>query len=308
MTGLTRELALFAVQNPSPAVPLAVRDLIRTRLADAAGLAVANASGPSVELTVRTLTGFSNSEEVGLLGRSERLGLCDAPIVTATAIFTGWQVLARESSESLSFDHDWLDGPIIAAALAVGEYTGAKWGEVLDSLLLATEVGLRVEWAMSPAFSNTGWIPGAVAARLGAAVAAGRLLNLNMEQMISALGIAATQAAGVHAAGTSLAGPAIAGKAAGDGVEAAVLALIGFTGPAAPIEGRRGLLEVLARGSNDHQSIMTELGVKWRVSELAGRDGQTRWLGDAHIADTAFDLQDHMGVADLLAASRGSNA
>ena len=307
MTALTRDLAFFALQNHSQDVPLVVRDLIRTRVAEAAGLAVANTPKPPADLMLRTLTGFSNSEEVGVLGRTERLGLCDAPIVTAVAILSGWQDLAFNSSALVDIDRGWPDGPIIAAALAVGEYTGATWGEVLDSLVLAIEIGLRIEGAMSPAFLTTGWIAGAVAARLGAAIVSGRLLNLNVEQMVSALGLAATQVAGVLEAETSPINSTVLGKAAGDGVEAAVLAQIGFDGPAAPIEGRRGLLEVLARGANDHQSIMVELGVKWRVSELTERGGRMGWLGDARSSDKAFNMQDQMDVSLLLAGSTHSN-
>jgi 2-methylcitrate dehydratase PrpD len=54
-------------------------------------------------------------------------------------------------------------------------------------------------------------------------------------------GVCATQAAGLRAAAGTDAGPLQAGKAAFNAVEAALLARAGFTGPAEPLDGRRGL-------------------------------------------------------------------
>jgi len=305
VSGLTRELALFAIQVPVPSVPLPVRDLIRGRLAQAAGLAAAHAAQPSPEALVRTLAAFSNSDQVGLLGRRERLGLCDAPVVTASAVWSGWQSLCREDGGLQASNEAWPDGPVAAAALAVGEYTNADGVEVLNAVLLGTEIGLRVEWAMSAAYAVSGWTVGAVASRLGAAVAAGRLLGLNADQMVSALGLAATEVAGLADAATSPAGAVTVGKAAGDGVEAAVLALEGFHGPAAPLEGRRGLLAILTPGLPDLQSITRALGSTWRVSELTDRDGRTGWLGDGHTAQVALELLNHKDMTSLLEASHG---
>jgi 2-methylcitrate dehydratase PrpD len=57
----------------------------------------------------------------------------------------------------------------------------------------------------------------------------------------STVGVCATQAAGLRAAVGTEAGPLQAGKAAFNAVEAALLAREGFTGPAEPLDGRRGL-------------------------------------------------------------------
>lgn len=86
-----------------------------------------------------------------------------------------------------------------------------------------------------------GWSSGTVAAGVGAAVTAGLLLEVTPPQLRAALGIAATQAAGLAAAEATPAFALQAGKAAFNGVEAALLARAGFTAPADPLDGRRGL-------------------------------------------------------------------
>ena len=86
-----------------------------------------------------------------------------------------------------------------------------------------------------------GWSSGTVAAVVGAGVTSGLLLGLDEPQLRAVIGICATQAAGLRAAAGTDAFPLQVGKAAFNGVEAAVLARAGFTAPAEPLDGRRGL-------------------------------------------------------------------
>ena len=86
-----------------------------------------------------------------------------------------------------------------------------------------------------------GWSAGTVAAVIGTGVTAGRLLGLTEPRLRAALGICATQAAGLASAAGTDAFALQVGKAAFNGVEAALLAGAGFTGPAEPLDGRRGL-------------------------------------------------------------------
>jgi len=80
-----------------------------------------------------------------------------------------------------------------------------------------------------------------VAGAVGAGLAAGVMLRLPDDRLRAALGVCATQAAGLRAAAGTEAGPLQAGKAAFNAVEAALLAREGFTAPAEPLDGRRGL-------------------------------------------------------------------
>jgi len=86
-----------------------------------------------------------------------------------------------------------------------------------------------------------GWSSGTAAAAVGAGVTSGLLLGLSEPQLRAVIGICATQAAGLRAAAGTDAFPLQVGKAAFNGVEAAVLAQAGFTAPAEPLDGRRGL-------------------------------------------------------------------
>lgn len=303
MTGVTQTLARFAVEHPHTAIPVATRNVMLRRFAGVVAAATAGSGQYGPDLIRRTLARFSNDKQVSLLGRPERLGLCDAPVVTAAAIYA-----ARHALDELPGDN-WADGCVMAAALATAEYTGARGTDLLDAVVIGTELGLRVERGMSPAFANAGWAPGGVAARLGAAAAAGRLLALDLGQMVSALGLAATQAAGFASSSMTQAGTVAAGKAAGDGVEAALLAGAGFNGPAAPIEGRRGLAEVLTPIGHDVPSMTDALGDAWLADALPDDGGlvQPPPCSRAAVA-IALEIDEQDGVERLLAASRDDSA
>jgi hypothetical protein len=113
--------------------------------------------------------------------------------------------------------------PAIAVTAAVSAGLGAA--AIIESGL--------AEWG--------GWSSGTVAAAVGAGVTSGLLLGLSEPQLRAVIGICATQAAGLRAAAGTDAFPLQVGKAAFNGVEAAVLAQAGFTAPAEPLDGRRGL-------------------------------------------------------------------
>src|SRR4030095_13999099 len=84
--------------------------------------------------------------------------------------------------------------------------------------------------------------PTGTAATFGAAAAAGSLLGLNAEQMLDALGTAGTQAAGLWEfnADGAMSKHLHPGKAAFNGMLAADLARLGFTGARRILEGERG--------------------------------------------------------------------
>jgi hypothetical protein len=134
---------------------------------------------------------------------------------------------------------------VCAAATAATAATGAT--VIDDDLVAAVAAGGRAAGLVASRLAGiTGWSVPAIAAVIGATVAAGVLLCLPEDQLRHALGIAATQAAGLRAADATDAGPLQAGKAAFNAVEAAFLAQAGFTSSRDPLAGRRGLLALLA--------------------------------------------------------------
>src|SRR5262249_60650516 len=102
----------------------------------------------------------------------------------------------------------------------------------------------------------------APAGTLGAAAAASRLLALDPERTVWALGAAVTQAAGLREMFGSMCKSLHVGKAASNGLLAALLAREGYTSAPTPIEGRRGFGAVLSTRF-DADELLGGLGQCW---------------------------------------------
>jgi 2-methylcitrate dehydratase PrpD len=114
------------------------------------------------------------------------------------------QVNAVASDAAASDDSDLRNivhaGTTLAATtLAVAERTSATGEEVLAAIVLGYEAAGRIGDAITPGFRNQGF-HGCLVAIFAGAVAAGRLLGLDMPQMTQAIALSATSIGGLAAA------------------------------------------------------------------------------------------------------------
>src|SRR5262249_31078469 len=120
---------------------------------------------------------------------------------------------------------------VFSAALAVAEHVGASGKAFIAAAVVGFEVAARLAMAVRPKeHYGRGFHPTATCGTFGAAVSAAKLLDLNEPQLLSALGIAGSQAAGsmeflTDGAWTKRLHP---GWAAFAGIHAASLAREGF--------------------------------------------------------------------------------
>jgi 2-methylcitrate dehydratase PrpD len=158
-------------------------------------------------------------------------------------------------------------GPVAAAALALAEKRPTSGADFLLAFALGIEMTCRLSKAISvpPAKGTVAWSQTGIAAGIGAAVAAAKLLNLDAKRLQYAIGIALSQAAGfrvMHATMVSSFMPAHGGQT---GLRAALLAERSFTASPAALEGKYGFLEVfgqhahlpyLADGLGEHFEVL----------------------------------------------------
>ena len=145
---------------------------------------------------------------------------------------------ASENPKTAPVHHAWL--AVFAAGLALsGSPERLPAGMTVRA---AVDAGMSAAALVETGLDDWGgWSPGTVAATIGAGVTAGLLLGLTGPRLRAVIGICATQASGLAAAEGTQALALQVGKAAFNGVEAAMLARAGFTAPAEPLDGRRGL-------------------------------------------------------------------
>jgi 2-methylcitrate dehydratase len=135
---------------------------------------------------------------------------------------------------------------LIAAPLALCESEGLSGKDLILATIIAYEIEMRLCEIGRPGVREYGWHHATLSA-FAAPIAAGRVLNLTPEQMVSAIGISASR--------TFCPGAVTAGKltnmkntvdpwAGRTGVESALLAREGFSGPEHIIDGKEGLFAV----------------------------------------------------------------
>jgi len=157
---------------------------------------------------------------------------------------------------------------VVPVALLLGRSLDAGSERMLRAVLAGYEAMLRVGEALGPAhyriFHNT-----ATAGVFGAAAAAASLLDLSEDAWVWAFGNAGTQAAGLWEFNedASMSKHLHAGHAAQAGLRAALLARVGFTGPAAILEGPRGFFRGLCPDARPERVLESAEG--WKLPETS---------------------------------------
>ena len=220
-------------------LPVAGVELVRNAFLDCLGCMLAGAGtedAAPVERWVGTLGGGSDCVVVGSSLRS--------PAALA-ALANGTSAHALDLDDfSPTMMHPSVC--LVPAVLALGEREHASGREMMTAYAAGFEAMARLCRALNPEHYARGWHSTATAGVIGAAVAAGRLLQLTPAQMTTAIAIAASWAGGLRDNFGSAVKPLHAGSAAMHGIAAAELAAEGLTAAAQILDGERGYLAVLA--------------------------------------------------------------
>jgi 2-methylcitrate dehydratase PrpD len=154
---------------------------------------------------------------------------------------------------------------VVPAALAVAEQRGASGRDFLTAVVLGYEVAIRVGESVGKTHYFH-WHNTSTCGVYGAAAAAGWLLGLDVQRMTWALGNAGTQAGGLweFIADGAMSKFLHAGRAAANGVLAAELSSLGFTGARRILEGRQGFFAATAPDGNP-AAVTAGLGDGWKL-------------------------------------------
>jgi len=157
---------------------------------------------------------------------------------------------------------------IMPAALAMAEYIGASAKDFLDAIVIGYEATIRIGRAVGSGHYAF-WHNTATCGPFGAAAAACHLLEGS--DLVSALGLAGTQAAGLWQTrheSDSMAKQLHAGHAAHAGVLAAILSKQGFQGPRSILEGEQGFFAAMCKGA-DPTDVIINPKAGWCLHETS---------------------------------------
>jgi len=293
MTGesLTRQLAEVLAAVTYDDLPAEVIADTRRSVLDWLGSAMAGSLEPPARMAQRVVAALGTSGEATVFGAG-RASAAGAALANGVAS----HILELDDVHKGSTLHP--GAPIIPAALAVAEREHAGGRAFLLAVAAGYEAALRIGEAVNPSHYRF-WHPTGTAATFGAAVAAGSLLKLNATQMLDALGSAGTQAAGLWEfnADGAMSKHLHPGKAAFNGILAADLARMGFTGASRILEGERGFFRATSE-SYDATRITDGLGARWKISDNCYK--MHSCCGHTHTAiDVALELRGPGAIAGI---------
>ena len=255
---VTRRLARHVVSARAADLPEGVRQEARRTLVNWVGCAVGGSRHPTVDIALAALAPFAGPPQASVLGRRERLDVLHAALMNGIS----------------SHVHDYDDthlatvihpaGPVASAILSLAEHRPVSGGDFLHALVLGVEVECRIGNAVYPDHYDRGWHITGTAGVFGGAAAAGRLLGLSEQQMVWALGLAASQPVGLREMFGSMTKSFHPGRAAQNGLTAALLAARDYTSTDVGLEGKSGWANVLST-KQDYERITTGLGETYEI-------------------------------------------
>jgi 2-methylcitrate dehydratase PrpD len=260
MTGAER-IADFALGFRLEDLPPGMTDDLRLRFLDALGVGLAASAGTAQQAWAGAFAAAGPAVTLA--------GTMAAPAEAA--------MLNGALIHSLEYDDTHIGsvihGSAVAAPLALAA-TQAADGDgsgMLAAYVIAWEVMIRIGLAAPGAFQARGVQATAVAGAIGSAAAAAATFGLSRDAVVSAIGIAGSQASGLLAflEDGSSAKALNPGWAAHTGIIAASLSKAGMTGPARVLESRFGPLSVFGADPDGLPGALDDLGQRWGLAEAA---------------------------------------
>jgi len=281
METISRKIARFAVELHYADLPAAVVNEVKRYLFDSLGCAFGAMKTKDVSAMYRILQDMGGKPEATVIGFGDRLPAVNAALINSLMI------------RSLDFnDIYWKQDPshpsdLIPAALAMAERQGKSMREAIVAIVLAYEFEQRICEFGLPGVRERKWHH-ATLTQFVAPIVAGKLLDLNEDQMVNAIGISACHN---HTIGCPTAGKLTMMKNTVDpmavqaGVFAALMAQAGYSGTEAIFEGKEGLMDVFGPDW-DEDKMTGGLGESYRILSCSMKAFPTEALTHTHLTAT----------------------
>ncbi len=279
-------------------VPEEVRDALRRFLLDSIGCAFGGWRTHDWRMVRDLVAEEGGTARCHLFGEGDRVAPLQAAFLNALAV----RALDYNDiywKQDPSHPSDILSGPLAAA-----EMEGLGGREFLLGMLVGYEVEQRLCEASHPGIRELGWHHATLTA-FAAAYAAGKTLGLDADALQDAAGIAGSANCTL---GAITAGHLTMMKNTGDpmatraGLEAALLARRGYSGPAHVFDGKEGLADVM--DSEWDWSVFDDLGTDWRILQCGMKFFPTEALTHAPISCVIALCEEHDLSAEDIAKIR----
>jgi 2-methylcitrate dehydratase PrpD len=258
----TREIAEFAVAIRYEDLPADLIDNAKQCIRDSLGCGVFGATTPWTQAVARTVGLLGQSRTASAWGMKVKADPLGAAFINGTAA-QGYEL---DDCHDQSMSH--YGAGVIPAVLACteGAFGAFDGKQVIRAVVAGYELGTRIGNTVSPSAFHRGFHPCGLTSTFGSAAAIAKLLDLDIDRYVSALGLAGSQAAGLMAAQFgAMAKRFHSGKASQNGIIAALCAREGLTGVRDVLEAPYGGFCSTYSSDYDLSWATNGLGTDWEM-------------------------------------------
>ena len=240
------------------------------------------------------------AQEIGGRGRSTVWGHEWKTTPSAAAMANGTAAAGIELDDRSSGLDVHNGGSVVPAAIAVAEQVVASGADLILAVVCGYEVANRLARATRMRMRER-FYPSSIRNIFGVTTAAAKLLGLNQQQLVHALGITGSMAAGLQEHtqdpyGTMVKRLQGGGWPAHGGVLAATLASKGFTGPATVLEGKHGICRTFCTDEEpDISALVQGLGDAFEILQWEPKL-YSAWGGGHTSIDAVNELRSAHGI------------
>lgn len=263
METISQKWAKFALRLNYEDIPSVALEEAKRFLLDSVGCAFSALDNKDTQAAYNYIQDLGGKEQATIIGWGIKTNLPQATLMNSLLIRAlDYNDIYWEQDPSHPSD-------IIPAVLSTGEFMKKDGKEMLIGIIIAYELEMRLCLAAFPGVREIGWHH-ATLTQLVSPVVAGRMLGLNEEEIVAAMGISGSSH---FTLGGVVAGHLTNMKNAADplaveaGVRAALLASKGYTGPVEVFEGKEGLFEVLDKVKWDRNILTKGLGDSFLINQ-----------------------------------------
>ena len=270
MTGterrITEQLARFVVETDYAKLPVETIAVAKRAMLDYVGVTIAGSLEPAGKLIANLVKQMGCTPQAAIMGAGFRTSSCNAALANGTmAHALDYDDIGTNTGGYLITVH--LTSVLLSAILSLGEELRASGQSIITAYVLGYEVASQLANAMGPDYGDDlGWHTTSSLGTIGASVASAKLLNLDISQTVTAIGIATSQAAGLRQNFGTMTKPLHIGNAARSGILSALMAKDGFTAASDSLEGRYGFCHAFSGGKGyDMNRITNTLGQSYQI-------------------------------------------
>lgn len=254
----TQNVVRFICETKFEDLPKEVVENAKGRILDCIGVAFCGAKEPVGKTTLDFLRKTaSGRSEAQVVGANLRTDVCSAAfangILTDATDFNDYFILSHPSAG------------VVPALLPVAELVGASGKDMITAFVVGSEIYTKLNQVMHVGDWVKGFHASGILTTISAVATAGKLLKLDKEQMLMALGIASSTFTGVKRNFGSFTKPYHVGNSVEGGVKSALLASRGFTSHIQAFEGKEGYVDVFC--DTPRWEYLGQLGAVWDLKE-----------------------------------------